>query len=91
MIEKIRLADFATNLILVLWVITLTVLMSNISNMTTDNIGDYENSFYQFCFLYYANSFSGLVISSVYFFRHQDLRNKTVREIKKLFGRQISD
>ena len=61
--EKISLADFVTNFVLVCWVIILTLMLTNVSAMTVDDIGNSENSFYLFCFLYYANSVSGLVIS----------------------------
>ena len=80
-IEEITLADFLTNFILALWVGNLAFLQYKISKLSLIEVNTFPYGFYLFGFQYYANSFSGLIISLVYFCRHPHLRSKIFKEM----------
>jgi len=84
-IEKITLADFLTNFLLALWIGNLAFLQYKIRQLTLTEVNMFPYSFYLFGFQYYANSFSGLIISLVYFCRHPHLRKKLYKELSEQF------
>ena len=84
-IEKITLADFLTNFLLAVWIGNLVFLINKIGQLSLIEVNTSPYGFYLFGVLYYANSFSGLVISLVYFCRHPHLREKIWKEISENF------
>ena len=79
----ISLSDFVSNLILALWVISLSIFMEKVKRISVTEAAGYYNSLYLLGFLYYSNSFSGLVIGAAYIGRHQQMRNKLMKIIRK--------
>jgi hypothetical protein len=84
-IEKVTLADFLTNFLLAVWIGNLAVLIYKISQLSLIEVNTSPYGLYLFGFMYYANSFTGLVISSVYFSRHPHLRETIWKEISEKF------
>jgi hypothetical protein len=80
-VEKITLADFVTSSVLAIWIGSLSVLQNKLEKLSLDEIATPYYSFSLFGFLYYVNSISGLVISSVYLCRHSHFREKLKKEL----------
>ena len=79
--EKVTLADFVTSSLLAIWIGSLAVLQNKLEKLSLPDISTPYYSFFIFGFLYYANSFSCLAISSVYICRHSNLRRKLKKEL----------
>jgi hypothetical protein len=79
--EKVTLADFVTSSVLAIWIGSLAVLQNKIRNIAVDEISSLYYSFFLFGSLYFVNSFSALVFSGVYIFRHSRLRKKLKVEL----------
>ena len=77
-VEKITLADFVTSSVLAFWIGSLAALQNKLEKLSLAEISTPYYSFFVFGFLYYANSFSALTISSVYICRHSNLRRKKI-------------
>lgn len=81
-VEEINLADFLTNFVIVIWVLSLAMLASKIKQLSVDDIGKPDASFELFAFLFISNSGTGMVMSAAYFSRHKHLRNKLWSELR---------
>ena len=81
-VEKINLADFLTNFVVVIWVLVLAVLAAKLKHLTVDDIGSADTSLELFAFLFISNSGTGLVMSGAYFSRHKHLRQKLLSELR---------
>jgi hypothetical protein len=79
--EKVTLADFVTSSLLAIWIGSLAVLQNKIRNIAVDEISSLYYSFFLFGSLYFVNSFSALIFSGVYIFRHSHLRKKLKVEL----------
>ena len=73
--KKINLADFLTNFIVVLWFTTLAFFQFQINNFKLEEINLFPYIFYTFAFLYIGSSYTGLIISCVYFSHKSHSRN----------------
>jgi hypothetical protein len=75
-VEKVTLADFVTNFILVLWFGLLAFIPNKLSLIYLAESKIYPNGFFLFVYLFVTSSLTCLVISLVYFSRHPHLRSK---------------
>jgi len=75
-VEKVTLANFVTNFILVLWFGFLSFIQHKLGLMYLPESKTNPNSFFSFAHLFGTSSVTSLVISLAYFSRHPHLRRK---------------
>ena len=80
--DRINLADFATNSILVIWMVFLGVAIEKMKTISTEGVNSELGGFLLFLFLFSASSVSGFLIFGVYFMRHQNLKRRIIKELK---------
>jgi hypothetical protein len=83
--EKISLADFLINFLLVMWIGSLAYFQFKISQMSVNEVNTYPYGLYLFLFQYYANSFSALTIPLVLFCRNPHFKKNILKEISEFF------
>lgn len=81
-VEQINLADFLTNFVIVVWVLSLVAFAAKIKHLSVEDVGKPDASFELFAFLFIANSGTGMLMSAAYFSRHKHLRNKLWNELR---------
>ncbi len=81
--DEISFAKLASNFILASWMVTLGFFVDRIRRMNVDDADSESGGFFLFCFPFLADCSAGLVISVVYFLKHQKLRNRIVKEIRQ--------
>ncbi len=80
-IEQVKLADFATNFLLALWLGSFSFLQLKINSLSLVEVNIYPYSHYVLGYLFYGSGLTGCFIFCIYFGRHSHFRRRIVKEI----------
>ena len=74
-----------TNFVLLSWILFIAVSTDILKKTGPKDASTEQGGFLLFLFLFFVNTFTGLLISGMYFARHPSLKARILRELKQNF------